>query len=171
MDQQQLLELLQQQEQPDWFQSLTKPKDLGWGISKLTSTLNGIGSLPDVLYNTNSPLDNLTIGPRYLVNLLKGLGGSMIPGIDAPEFKTTSDVMKKNNWTTGNELGDMVVGLGGDMALDPTMYLGTGAIGNIASIPSKLKTISGKGVSGQNLVNRLKTAMMQGNNKYALANI
>ena len=125
MTQEDLIQLLQQYQQESPQQ---KPHDLGWGLNKLTSTLSGIGSIPDVMYNTNNPIDILTMGPRYVGNILSGLAGSMVPWMDAPEFKMGSDVMKKHNITSGNEVIDMLGGLGIDLATDPTMYAGTGAL-------------------------------------------
>jgi hypothetical protein len=136
----------------DAFMTEEDLKDPLWHLNKLFSTASGIGSLPDVLYNTDrkDPLSMLSVGPRYLLNILKGAAGQMLP-IDAPEFKTFSDLMQKENFSTGNKNIDFGVGMAGDMMLDPLMYLGgagtIGKIGNAAKYSSILGGL-GAGASG-----------------------
>lgn len=110
-----------------------KMGDPGNFLNRTLAPLNAIGSFPDVAYNImENPLMAIWAGPKYASNILQGLGSMFLPGIvDIPEFKTTSDVMDKLGVSTGNEWGDMGVGLLGDILTDPTAYLGTGVAKNV----------------------------------------
>ena len=110
-----------------------KTSDPGHFLSRTLAPLDALGSFPDLAYNAlENPLMLPFLSTKYAANIAQGLGSMFLPGIiDVPEFKRTEDIMKKIGLTTGNEYGDMGVGLLGDIFLDPTTYMGLGIGKNI----------------------------------------
>ena len=137
----------------DSFMTGEDLKDPMWQINKLFSIASGIGSIPDVLYNTDrKDLGSMaTVAPRYLLNILKGALGQMMP-IDAPTFKSFGDLMEKENFSTGNKNIDFGLGLAGDVVTDPLMYLGgAGALGKVKNAAKFGGVLGGLGAGASGL--------------------
>jgi hypothetical protein len=108
----------QEEEEPAWLKAL----------NRILSPLSGIGSIPDVLHDTNfkNPLSVMMMPTRYARNVGAGILGGF--GMGTPEYNDMEDFMDKYGLMQDSKLKPLV-GFAGDIALDPTSYLGAGLVG------------------------------------------
>ena len=130
----------------------SKPKEQKANVlQRILGPIIGIGSLPDVIYGAMKNEFGGDVGKaglHYLTNIGKGFE-TTFTGKKPEEIKTTADILKDFGVIPGKDIGSkaarFVLGLAGDIVLDPTTYISFGAAG----LGKKAATEAVEGVTKQ----------------------